>query len=141
MPRDSSTKLESALDSVEVLQDTHDNLNGNANLQVGDTDVSNGNPVPVVPRKVSTATVGSAVPLNDTVSTTVLSSNAGRISAQFGNTTNRLIWIKKQTAATDNDKKGIPLWPRSTSDIFINYTGEWSAIADAGTPDIYPTET
>lgn len=39
--------LSSAQDSVEVLQATHDNLNGNANIQVGDTDVSNANPVPV----------------------------------------------------------------------------------------------
>lgn len=39
--------LSSAQDSVEVLQATHDNLNLNANIQVGDADVSNGNPVPV----------------------------------------------------------------------------------------------
>jgi hypothetical protein len=30
-----------------VTQSIHDNLNANANLQVGDTDVANGNPVPV----------------------------------------------------------------------------------------------
>lgn len=39
--------LDSASDSVEVLQATHDSLNLNANLQVGDADVANGNPVPV----------------------------------------------------------------------------------------------
>jgi len=39
--------LDSAQDSVEVLQATHDNLNTNANLQVGDADVANGNPVPI----------------------------------------------------------------------------------------------
>lgn len=39
--------LTSASDSVSVLQATHDNLNANANLQVGNTDVANGNPVPV----------------------------------------------------------------------------------------------
>jgi hypothetical protein len=39
--------LDSATDSVEVLQATHDNLNVNANIQVGDADVANGNPVPV----------------------------------------------------------------------------------------------
>lgn len=39
--------LDSAQDSIEVLQATHDNLNANANLQVGNTDVANGNPVPV----------------------------------------------------------------------------------------------
>lgn len=39
--------LDSATDSVEVLQATHDNLNANANIQVGNADVANGNPVPV----------------------------------------------------------------------------------------------
>ena len=32
---------------VEVVQPNHDDLNANANIQVGDTDVSDGNPVPV----------------------------------------------------------------------------------------------
>ena len=32
---------------VNANQDTHDSLNANANIQVGDTDVSNSNPVPV----------------------------------------------------------------------------------------------
>tara|TARA_R100000005_G_scaffold39910_1_gene18712 strand:- start:214 stop:2841 length:2628 start_codon:yes stop_codon:yes gene_type:complete len=32
---------------VNASQDTHDDLNANANIQVGDTDVSNSNPVPV----------------------------------------------------------------------------------------------
>lgn len=32
---------------VTVVQPTHDNLNANANIQVGDADVANGNPVPV----------------------------------------------------------------------------------------------
>jgi hypothetical protein len=39
--------LDSTQDSVEVLQATHDNLNANANIQVGNADVANGNPVPV----------------------------------------------------------------------------------------------
>lgn len=34
-------------DSVEARQATHDNLNLNANLQVGNADVANGNPVPI----------------------------------------------------------------------------------------------
>jgi len=33
--------------AIEVTQTTHDDLNANANIQVGDTDVANGNPVPV----------------------------------------------------------------------------------------------
>lgn len=39
--------LTSASDSVEVLQDTHDDLNCNANIQIGDADASLTNPVPV----------------------------------------------------------------------------------------------
>lgn len=39
--------LDHVSDSVEVFQATHDDLNVNANIQVGDTDVSNANPVPV----------------------------------------------------------------------------------------------
>ncbi len=31
----------------EIVQDTHDDLNANVNLQVGDADVESGNPVPV----------------------------------------------------------------------------------------------
>lgn len=39
--------LNFATDSVEARQASHDNLNANANIQVGNTDVSNANPVPV----------------------------------------------------------------------------------------------
>ena len=39
--------LDSATDSVEVLQATHDNLNANVTIQIADVDVSNANPVPV----------------------------------------------------------------------------------------------
>lgn len=39
--------LSQATDSVSVFQATHDNLNANANIQVGNADVANGNPVPV----------------------------------------------------------------------------------------------
>ena len=45
--------LDSSTDSVEVLQDTHDDLNANANLQVSNTDVSPTNPVPVISARVS----------------------------------------------------------------------------------------
>ena len=33
--------------TVEVIQDTHNDLNANANIQINDTDVSDTNPVPV----------------------------------------------------------------------------------------------
>jgi uncharacterized UPF0146 family protein len=38
--------LNESSDSVKVFQDTHDNLNLNSNIQIGNTDVSNSNPVP-----------------------------------------------------------------------------------------------
>ena len=53
--------LDSASDSVEVLQPTHDDLNLNANIQVGDTDVSGANPVPVS----GTVTVNQPVSIDD----------------------------------------------------------------------------
>jgi len=39
--------ITSTQDSIEVLQNTHDDLNANVNIQVGDADVANGNPVPI----------------------------------------------------------------------------------------------
>lgn len=54
--------LDSTTDSVEVLQDTHDDLNANANMQVGNTDVSSSNPVPVEgPDADNTAITGNPV--------------------------------------------------------------------------------
>ncbi len=83
--------LTSASDSVEVLQATHDNLNANANIQVGDVDVSNGNPVPV-------SDAGGSLTVDGTVSvsnfpTTVdtnygaVGANTIRTAAQIGNST------------------------------------------------------
>jgi len=39
--------IEAGSVSVEAVQDTHDDLNCNANLQIGNADAANGNPVPV----------------------------------------------------------------------------------------------
>lgn len=41
------TDIDPHIAEHEVTQATHDDLNANANLQVGDADVANGNPVPV----------------------------------------------------------------------------------------------
>lgn len=41
------TSIQDGGNSLTVDQATHDNFNANANLQVGDADVANGNPVPV----------------------------------------------------------------------------------------------
>lgn len=42
--------------TVAVTQGTHDNLNGNANMQVGNADVGNANPVPVKDAHLATST-------------------------------------------------------------------------------------
>lgn len=55
--------LDSAQDSIEVLQATHDNLNANANIQVGNADVANGNPVPV-------SDAGGSITVDGTVTVT-----------------------------------------------------------------------
>ena len=49
--------------SVTAVQATHDSLNANANLQVGDTDVANGNPVPI-------SDAGGSLTIDGTVSAT-----------------------------------------------------------------------
>lgn len=44
---DLNVSLSSANDSVEIIQTTHDDVNVNANMQIGDADVGVANPVPV----------------------------------------------------------------------------------------------
>jgi len=46
-PRSISQEEDGVSNKVRSTQPNHDDLNGNANLQVGDVDVSAGNPVPV----------------------------------------------------------------------------------------------
>jgi len=51
---------------VEVIQDTHDDLNANANIQVADTDVGNANPVPLArAHATATATILNGAALSD----------------------------------------------------------------------------
>lgn len=52
-----------ATDVVTVVQTTHDNLNANVNLQVGDADVANGNPVPI-------SDAGGSITVDGTVAAT-----------------------------------------------------------------------
>lgn len=71
--------LDYTQDSVEVRQATHDNLNLNANLQVGNTDVANGNPVPISDAGGSITVDASDLDIRDlnsaTDSVTVVASN------------------------------------------------------------------
>ena len=86
---DTSGKLDVNIASGEVAQDTHDSLNCNANLQVGDADVSSSNKVPVS-GTFNPATVGthanafnSASPTIDGTSATIDCQYVKRISV-FG---------------------------------------------------------
>ena len=61
-----NTKV-TTVDTDDVRQPTHDNLNANANLQVGDTDVSIANPVPTQPaNKAAQAIVQAQITVGTT---------------------------------------------------------------------------
>lgn len=92
------------------------------------------------------AILSDAIPLNGMTSTTILAAQAPgdtpRIKVIIQNSGATGAWIKFQAASVDDDKKGVRI-PRelfltvlSGSDI---YTGEISAIADAGNPSVYVT--
>ncbi len=52
------------------------------------------------------------------------------------------IWLKLQSASTDNDKKGIILLSGDYFEMSADnvYPGEISAIVESGTEDVYITE-
>ena len=66
-----------------------------------------------------------------------------RIKVIIYNSGKRTLWVKFQPAATDNDKKGIPIQAGETKVVMEGsdiYTGEISAIYDSGTfDDVYVT--
>lgn len=81
--------LDSAQDSIEVLQATHDNLNANVNLQVGDVDVADGNPVPVSDAGGSlTIDNANLVSIDGKIANNYgAATGAVRTASQIGNTT------------------------------------------------------
>lgn len=95
-----------------------------------------------------TATLSSAISLNDTTSTTLSTAKSNRIfwaisiPPATGPGLSVQVWLKLQSASTDNDKKGINLssgdyWEMVTDSI---YTGEISAIVESGTEDVFIIE-
>ncbi len=89
-----------------------------------------------------TADISSAITLNPTTTTTIISANTARIYFTFNNPSNKNVWLKLQAASVDNDKKGIFVekgdpWVMPPDNI---YDGEISAIADVDAPDVYYTE-
>jgi hypothetical protein len=75
-----SPNLSSASDSVEVLQDIHDDLQCNANIQVNDTDVSPTNPVPVVITPLTPPAVNTSYYLRSLGAGTAIPAGAKKIS-------------------------------------------------------------
>lgn len=89
-----------------------------------------------------TATIPAAISLNASTSTVIAVANTKRIFFAVSNDSNQKIWLKLQAAGIDNLKKGIPLgkgghWEMPIQNI---YTGEISAIADVGIPNVSVTE-
>jgi len=93
----------------------------------------------------------TSVDLNSTTATKIADVNADRLTFHVNsNDENNAVWIKLQAASVDNDKKGIflarniaaagpgrSLYDMPTDNV---YTGEISAISEAGTPTVYITE-
>lgn len=88
------------------------------------------------------STLSDAIALNDTTSVKIADANPDRTFFNISNTTGKQVWLKYQAASVDNDKKGIAVWARTGRDMTPDnwYTGEISAIADSGTPDVNVTE-
>lgn len=85
---------------VRAFQPTHDNLNANANIQVGDADVANGNPVPVSDAGGS-LTVDGTVAVSSTAGNSTFSGDAIAITtaAQLhSNTACKKVTITNYTA-------------------------------------------
>ena len=90
----------------------------------------------------ATANMPTAVSLNSSTSTTLIAANAKRIFFGVSNDSPLKVWIKFQAASVDNDKKGILLQSNAYWEMPIEntYTGEISAINDAGASDVNVTE-
>jgi hypothetical protein len=87
-------------------------------------------------------TASVAIALNATTTVKIQDSNLNRIFFALSNNSSQDVWLKLQAASVDNDKVGIFLpkksyWEMPTDNI---YTGEISAIADIGTPNVYVLE-
>jgi len=87
--------------------------------------------------------ISPAIPLNANTSTKIADGDDQRsFFTVHNNDATNGVWIKTQAASVDDDKKGIFRGPGKswTMPDMATYIGEVSAIADAGTPDVYVTE-
>lgn len=130
-------------ETVGVIQATHDSLNGNANIQVANTDVGNTNPVPITDKKTSTAPGATPVTIPVTAGgTTILAANANRISATLQNTGTEPCIIRlggnPSTTAYNfilAEDTGVRIGAGGSRTI-NNFTGEIKGITEANTTTI-----
>lgn len=84
----------------------------------------------------------SSFALNSSTSVKIRDAGNNFIFWSISNNNNQDMWLKLQSAATDNDKKGILVpkdsyWEMNTDNL---YTGEISAIMASGNKTVYTTE-
>lgn len=91
---------------------------------------------------VSSAVIAAAIATNTATSVTALAANSARKYVSISNShASNHVYIKLQAASVDNLAKGFYLSHQETFILHGDpmYTGEISAIAVSGTPDIYVT--
>lgn len=91
----------------------------------------------------NSAATTNLIALNSSTATKISDVNIDRVMIAFSNGSAFDIWLKPQPASVDDLKQGI-LLPKNSGHILIDrdngYTGEWSAIANADSPDICVVE-
>jgi len=120
-----------------VTQLTHDNLNLNANLQIGNADVSKTNPVFVSAEKASSASTSTGVTVG-LASTTIIASNASRKAVIIVNDSDETIYLKYGSGATSNS--GIRLNASGGTVSEEMYTGIITGICASGSKIVTVTE-
>jgi len=114
--------LTSASDSVEAIQDTHDDLNLNANIQVANVDVANGNPVPI-------SDAGGSITVDGTLSTTsagldpvTLSGTPVTMKHDYSSTpVTTGAYVQVTADSGDQDSIEIDIFDSSGEDLFLAF--------------------
>jgi len=94
-------------------------------------------------RDTNDATTTTVIALNSSTAVKIVDAGTEKVQVVCSNPDNQPIWIKFQPAATDDLKQGIFLPGKDRVALILGqgfYTGEISAIAAAGTPDIHIVE-
>lgn len=129
--------LTNVSDSIEVFQSTHDNLNANVNIQVGNSDVSDTNPVPVASQKASVSSTSGKVSVGS-ITTTILASNPARKSAMIVNDSDEDVYLNYSATAVINE--GIRINANGGSIREESYTGVITGITASGGKNVTITE-